>query len=343
MLPESKAHLPQDGPERHQRRLVYFILSLVTGYFLLIGLINVFLFQEFPTAALDFVGAVGSGLFLRHFHRSQDLKAASWGVIVLLISVLLIFIHLADGRAYSLIWATLVPPLSFFLLGRRSGALISGGVFLYIIAFVYIRLPSWQPIETGLGTLLNIIEVFTAHWFLFQLYERSRSEAYEDLERLSVTDKLTGLYNRSRLDTILNDELVRHDRTGLPLVVILCDVDHFKRINDEHGHLVGDEVLKDIATFLATQCRQSDACGRWGGEEFLIICPNTEIADGIRLVERIQQASHEQLFAHNIKVTLSYGIAELATDGEAEQLMARADQALYLAKRQGRDCYIIAQ
>lgn len=343
MLPDNTSLQPQGGPERHQRRLVYFILGLMLSYFLFIGFLNVVLFQEYPTAALDFSGAIGAALFLRYFHRQQNLKIASWGIMAVLISVMLIFIHIADGRAYSLIWITLVPPLSFFLLGRRSGAIVSASVFLYIIAFVYIRLPEWQPIAVGLGTLLNIIEVFIAHWFLFQLYERSRSEAFEELEHLSITDKLTGLYNRSRLDTILTDELVKHERSGHPLTVILCDVDHFKRINDDYGHLVGDEVLKGIAEFLVAQCRQADACGRWGGEEFLIICPNTAESDATHLIKRIQQASHRLRFAQDIRVTLSYGIAELSPDGDSGQLMRRADNALYEAKRQGRDRYITAE
>lgn len=343
MLPWNKTRLTSGGPERHQRRLVYFVLTLMTAYFALIGSLNVFLFQEYPTAALDYLGGLASVLFLRYFHRSQNLRIASYAVVAILISVMLVFVHIADGRAYSLIWITLVPPISFFLLGRRSGAVVSGAVFLYIIAFVYLRLPDWEPIEVGLGTLLNIIEVFIAHWFLFQLYERSRSEALAELAHLSETDKLTGLVNRSRLDIILHGELVRHERSGRPLAVVLCDVDHFKRINDEHGHLVGDDILKGIAAFLYAQCREEDTCGRWGGEEFLIICPNTDVDEATTLVKRIQQASYAEQFPHRISVSLSYGIAGLTVDGDAEQLLRRADYALYEAKRQGRDRFIVAE
>ena len=343
MLPWNKTRPKKGGPERHQKRLVYFVLILMTSYFVMIGSLNILLFQEYPTAVLDYLGALGSGLFLRYFHNSQNLKTASYGVVAILISVMLVFVHIADGRAYSLIWITLVPPIAFFLLGRRTGAVVSGVVFLYIITFVYLRLPHWEPIEVGLGTLLNIIEVFVAHWCLFQLYERSRSEALAELEHLSETDKLTGLVNRSRLDIILHDELVRHERNARPLALVLCDVDHFKRINDEHGHLVGDEILKGIAAFLFAQCRQADTCGRWGGEEFLIICPDTGVDEVITLVKRIQQASYAEQFPHNINVSLSFGIAGLSPDGDAEQLLRRADYALYEAKRQGRDRYIIAE
>lgn len=343
MLPLNKTRLTKGGPERHQRRLVYFVLTLMTAYFVLIGSLNVFLFQEYPTAALDYLGGLASALFLRYFHQSQNLRIASYAVVAILISVMLVFVHIADGRAYSLIWITLVPPISFFLLGRRSGAVVSGTVFLYMITFVYLRLPHWEPIEVGLGTMLNILEVFIAHWFLFQLYERSRAEAIAELEHLSETDKLTGLVNRSRLDIILQDEVIRYERSARPLTLVLCDVDHFKRINDEHGHLVGDEVLKGIANFLSAQCRQADTCGRWGGEEFLIICPDTEGEEAITLVKRIQQASYSALFPKNIRVSLSFGIAVLSPDGDADQLLRRADYALYEAKRQGRDRFIIAE
>lgn len=343
MLPWNKTRLTSGGPERHQRRLVYFVLTLMTAYFALIGSLNVFLFQEYPTAALDYLGGLASVLFLRYFHRSQNLRIASYAVVAILISVMLVFVHIADGRAYSLIWITLIPPATFFLLGRLAGAWISGGLFIYIIVFVYVRLPHWEPIEVGVGTLLNIIEVFIAHWFLFQLYEQSRSDAFAELEHFSATDRLTGLVNRSRLDIILNDELARHERSSRPLTLILCDVDFFKRINDNHGHLVGDEILKAIAAFLLTQCRQEDTCGRWGGEEFLIICPNTDVKEAIDLVERIQKACRTEPFPHRISVSLSYGIAGLTVDGDAEQLLRRADYALYEAKRQGRDRFIVAE
>ena len=328
---------PQTGPIRHQTRLVNVVLVLMSGYFAVIATLNVLVFQDYGLAVLDLAGMTGCLATLWYFRRTGGLQIASRIVVGLLTVVILLFIHVADGRSYSLIWVTILPPIAFFLLGRTVGAWLCGLVFLYVAGFVYLRLPEWQPVEPGLGTLLNLIEVLTAHWFLFRLYERSRAEAFAELEHLSETDTLTGLLNRNRLDSLLQQELERHGRTDQPLSLVLCDVDHFKRINDEHGHLTGDRVLRDIAHHLRDHIRSVDQCGRWGGEEFLIICPDTSGEAAAGMIERLRKAARDRSASHAIPFTLSFGIATLYPAETSEQLLRRADRALYEAKRAGRD------
>lgn len=347
--PKSRAEVSSrsalSGPIRHQRRLVYAILIIMALYFSLIGSINVFLFAAYPVAALDYTGAVGVALALLYFHRSGQLLIASWLVVIILIAVLLSFIHLAEGRSYSIIWVTVLPPVAFFLLGRRAGAWLSGLVFVYVIAYVYLRLSDWPPADVTLGAWLNIVEVLTAQWFLFRLYERSRAEAFAELEHLSITDKLTGLYNRSHLDTLLQLELERHRNNGQPLTLVLCDIDHFKHINDEYGHLTGDIILQQFAGVLTQHMRATDSCGRWGGEEFLIICPDTAPASAAAITNKLRAAFAETPFSHGLNVTASFGIASQAPADRtqlSDQLLRRADDALYNAKHRGRACAVIA-
>ena len=340
-LPISRT-LPHSGPMRHQTRLVYIILVLMAGYLATIGTLNVFLFEAYTIATLNYAGMLGVSAVLWYFHRSGQLLLASWLVVLLLIAVILLFIHMADGRAYSLIWITLLPPIAFFLLGRRAGAWLCGLAFLYVIGLVYIQLPHWEPAEFTLGTWLNIVEVLVAHWLLFRLYERSRAEAFAELERLSETDKLTGLCNRSRLDTLLQHEIERHHRNHSPLTLVLSDIDHFKRINDRLGHLGGDAVLSTVARLLAKQVRASDICGRWGGEEFLIICPDTPAPAATHIVNKLQEAVAGVKLEKNSKVTLSFGVATLRAGEDSEQLLRRADDALYEAKHRGRDQFVVA-
>ncbi|MBC53723.1 MAG: hypothetical protein CMQ34_15405 [Gammaproteobacteria bacterium] len=333
------------GPIRHQRRLVYAILIIMTLYFAVIGSINVFVFSAYPVAALDYAGAIGVTLALLYFHRSGQLLIASWLVVIILIAVLLSFIHLAEGRSYSIIWVTVLPPVAFFLLGRRAGAWLSGLVFVYVIAYVYLRLPDWPAAEVTLGAWLNIVEVLTAQWFIFRLYERSRAEAFAELEHQSITDKLTGLHNRSHLDTLLQQELARHRSNGQPLTLVLCDIDHFKHINDEYGHLTGDAVLQQFAGVLTRQMRATDICGRWGGEEFLIICPGTATESAAAITSKLRAAFAATAFSQGLKVTASFGIAsQTPPDSQrfSDQLLRRADDALYDAKRRGRACAVIA-
>jgi len=342
-LPQSQYSPADIGPVRHQVRLVYAILIIMALYFTVIGSINLFTFADYALAALDYAGALGVVLTLLYFHRSGQLLIASWLVVVILTGVLLSFIHLAEGRNYSIIWVTILPPVAFFLLGRRAGAWLSGLVFSYVIAFVYLRLPDWPSSQITLGAWLNIVEVLLAQWFVFRLYERSRAEAFAELKHLSVTDKLTGLSNRSHLDTLLQHELERHHRSGKSLTLVLCDVDHFKHINDQHGHLTGDKILQEFADVLKRNMRTSDICGRWGGEEFLIICPDTASDSAAAITNKLRAAIAETPFSKGLLVSLSFGIASHnSSQEESDQLLRRADNAMYDAKRRGRACAVIA-
>lgn len=331
------------GPVRHQVRLVYAILTIMTLYFAVIGSLNVFLFSAYGVAALDYAGALGVMAALLYFHRSGKLLIASWLVVIILVGVLLSFIHIAEGRNYSVIWVTILPPVSFFLLGRRAGAWLSGLVFSYVTGYIYLNLSTWPPAQMTLGAWLNIVEVLLAQWFLFRLYEGSRAEAFAELEHLSVTDKLTGLSNRSHLDTLLQQALEQQRDNGQPLTLVLCDIDHFKRINDEHGHLTGDKVLQVFAEVLVRHMRATDICGRWGGEEFLIICPGTAVESAAAITQKLRTALDDTQFPKGLSVKLSFGIAAQPDPLQpSDQLLRRADDALYDAKRRGRACAVIA-
>jgi diguanylate cyclase (GGDEF)-like protein len=159
----------------------------------------------------------------------------------------------------------------------------------------------------------------------------------EELEKLSITDGLTGLANHRFLMQRLNEEAIRSARTERPFGVLMADVDHFKQYNDSFGHPAGDEVLKLVAGLLRECTRTVDCVGRYGGEEFAVIMPETDNAGALVVAERIRTRIAEQEFP-NRGMTLSIGIAEFPTDADSPQsTIAVADQALYQAKRDGRD------
>ncbi len=157
------------------------------------------------------------------------------------------------------------------------------------------------------------------------------------LERLAVSDTLTGLSNRLRLDQVLGQEAARQARHGAPVSVILLDLDHFKSVNDQHGHPVGDRVLVAIGELLKGGARQTDEVGRWGGEEFLVVCRDTDLAGAQALAQKLRQRIAARHFATVGRRTASFGVAELAAGEDVAGLVARADVALYRAKRSGRD------
>ncbi len=171
-----------------------------------------------------------------------------------------------------------------------------------------------------------------------KLQDRLR-ERNEELERVSRTDMLTGLYNRRHLE----EELTRHHRTarrnGHQLGVILLDIDHFKRVNDSFGHAAGDQVLAEFSQRLLSQLRAGDIAGRWGGEEFLVILPDTAI-DGCREVaERIcavTAATPIRAEAHDLSISVSGGCATGPADSP-DLLVSAADARMYQAKQSGRN------
>lgn len=159
----------------------------------------------------------------------------------------------------------------------------------------------------------------------------------QQLESLSVTDRLTGLFNRRKLDEVLSRECERAQRTHLPLTVILADIDQFKNVNDGHGHLVGDQLLGDIATILLRSVRKVDTVGRWGGEEFMILCPDTDLPGACALAESIRAVVESNDFPIVGRKTSSFGVAEYQPGEGPEATVKRADIALYRAKATGRN------
>nr|WP_281722539.1 diguanylate cyclase [Nitrosomonas nitrosa] len=161
------------------------------------------------------------------------------------------------------------------------------------------------------------------------------------LEALSVTDSMTGLLNRSKLDAVLTDELARFGRNKRPFSVLMIDVDHFKTLNDNLGHIVGDEILIAVAKVLANSIRSVDFAARYGGDEFVVILTETTADAAIKTAERIRMQVAEvgnKLKEHKIVITLSIGISHsLLEDKSPTLLLARVDNALYEAKKAGRD------
>lgn len=160
-----------------------------------------------------------------------------------------------------------------------------------------------------------------------------------ELLRLSITDNLTKLYNRVKLDKSLQEEMNRSLRYNTNFSIILLDIDYFKKVNDNFGHQVGDEVLIESAQVLSKNIRNVDILGRWGGEEFLVICPETKIEDAIKVASHINVAIKLHKFTtYPNTVTMSLGVASFNKDiKNVDDIILNADKALYQAKEEGRD------
>lgn len=157
------------------------------------------------------------------------------------------------------------------------------------------------------------------------------------LFELATRDNLTGLYNRNYFVDMYSKKIHESLRNKSPLTFILVDIDKFKSINDKYGHLTGDYVLRTLANILRENLRESDIICRWGGEEFLVMCSDTNLERAIFVAEKIRKAVAEYIFKNNIRSTISLGVTQWREDDQAEDVFKRADNSLYLAKLTGRN------
>jgi len=226
---------------------------------------------------------------------------------------------------------------------------------LALVLMVQRRLSPLLQMRQGSVDLLEaVLALAISALLVFSLLGLSRlllaiRSSQEQLTRLATTDALTGLANRRHALAEIDREWRRVVRTRSPLALLMIDIDHFKSINDRHGHAVGDEVLVAVATRCRGALRAIDLCGRLGGEEFVVMLPETDRAGAIATAERLRSevgATPVTTDAGPVGVTISLGIAVAAPGADTEEpgsrtahaLLQRADRALYRAKADGRDC-----
>src|SRR5690554_990451 len=177
--------------------------------------------------------------------------------------------------------------------------------------------------------------------------KRALERANEQLAKLSMTDRLTGLLNRGTWENLVDAEFERYRRYGHATTLIMFDIDHFKPVNDTYGHLAGDEVIRHTAQVTRNGVRQSDSAGRYGGEEFGIILPETDAENARVICERIRETIEQSTVnttAGDIQYTVSMGVAQLTDEPENYmQWMQKADEALYKAKESGRNKVAIGE
>ncbi len=179
---------------------------------------------------------------------------------------------------------------------------------------------------------LFAVAIIVSLFWIFRLNRLNKK-----LTVISSTDMLTKLLNRAKISQIMEKEFERASRYDRPFSIIIFDIDHFKTVNDTFGHQKGDEVLRRFAVLAADSIRNIDYLGRWGGEEFLVICPETDIDSAQKVAERIREKLADLVIIDSTKITISGGIAEIVAEDTVDNMLIRADVALYEAKRTGRN------
>ena len=194
---------------------------------------------------------------------------------------------------------------------------------------------------TDYGLVARIVAVFAVAVALGLAWNMRQNKLYAELELRSQTDTLTQLPNRTRIDAMLRQEVERAARYNRPFSIILLDIDHFKAVNDAYGHLMGDKVLIRVARSAREALRVSDTVGRWGGEEFLVLCPETGAGDAELLANRLREAVAGQGNETGRVVTISAGVTAYVDGDSLDTLLSRSDSALYRAKGEGRNRVVL--
>ena len=238
---------------------------------------------------------------------------------------------------------------------RRQWQVLAGLIFFFVAAYVAYLVTEARE-RASVTELLIPAAYFLGGYFVVLVTIVSLQTARDVrrvavLEEQSITDPLMGVYNRRHLERRLEEEVGKAMRYGLPLASLLLDVDHFKRINDEHGHAVGDQVLRGLGAHLLDAVRKADIVTRYGGEEVVVLAPHTSLGEGRQLAERLRESvlaeplvpGSETKDGRPLHITLSIGVAALGpgvNDGQA--LLKASDEALYRAKQSGRNRVVAA-
>ncbi|GAA4890315.1 GGDEF domain-containing protein [Ferrimonas pelagia] len=289
-------------------------------------------------ALIETVMALYCLVALRLLPHRRHLQSLFGLYLILLFSVIIYGIARVPPQDSHGNWLLLIPAFSYLLLGRRHGRLYTA-IFLTIA--LSILLFRWQT-ETGFTHLsvANTLMSSLTIWLVIDVFERQRINMTIELEDAASRDPLTGLFNRLHLKEALK-RLQASATPGTPFALVLFDLDHFKKVNDQYGHPVGDAVLKHFAQQLQSSVRNSDLAFRIGGEEFSLLLPNTDSKGALKVANKIRQGFSRTPYQHNqctIPVTVSGGIANWPEqEPQSPNLYECADRRLYLAKTSGRD------
>ncbi len=338
--------------EYYRRLFLYYLFGFLACAFMLVfGSVSLIEGRYLLAAFLLFLFTV-TALNILHLKRSQNINLASWvdAIVVSLLSVYLIITGGVDHTGP--LWVYPLLPFMIFIQGHRLGTLTAFSLLALIGIILFkpmehLSIPDYS-MEFRIRYFASLSSVLLFSWATEYLrhaaYVQLRAQG-EKLETDSRTDFLTGLANRRYALEKLHYENTRYQRTHSPYCVLLIDIDNFKRINDSLGHGVGDCVLRQIAQSFLDQVREIDLVSRWGGEEFMILLPDTNIDQGHLTAEKLRQHIEARQFDCNhepLKITISIGV-EVSQPGQNPMyFIDLADEKLYRAKSSGKNRVVSA-
>ncbi|MCF6344867.1 MAG: GGDEF domain-containing protein [Thiomicrorhabdus sp.] len=280
----------------------------------------------------------------RNPSRGNTDKIAQFATLAFAV-FLLLFVDLNQNENFSLIWVFFFPVFALVINGPKIGLRYALVFLAVLLTLAYNGIGQWQE---GLWSELGFIRLTAALFILtFIIYineisllkaRQQAKQVLDELQTLSTIDELTKISNRRNINTALSKAIKNAERYETPLSLTLFDIDNFKGINDQYGHLIGDSVLSEMVQEIKPIIRATDEFGRWGGEEFLIVLPHETLESASLFCEKVRVRIENSAFSESaVHITCSFGVAQLQKGMTAEQLIDQADQALYAAKQAGKN------
>ncbi|WKY47684.1 GGDEF domain-containing protein [Eubacteriaceae bacterium ES3] len=346
--------------ENMTRMMIISLIFFIFEAFIMVTAVNRSVFEKNFSWFLLFFH--GSAVAIAILYRLKMIKISGnmsqsilsvYCIIFLYWSIRLTLIKASTPSALTMY--TIVLAITSTMILRRAIIMIATNTLLYsylawqLINGNALNNPNLPDIANG-G---NRLHVYLSHSFLILIVScvvglfiiQLRLHLHREmkqLEHLSYRDSMTMLLNHVNINQSLRDEIILSKTYGQSLCALMLDIDFFKSVNDQHGHKFGDVVIKKIANVIKENSRVTDHVGRYGGEEFLIVMPNTTLEQGYELSERLRQIIEEIEFDNEVKVTVSIGLKVHSESETAEELIKNADEALYAAKNNGRNRVEIA-
>lgn len=336
-------------PESNRKAFMVNLFGLIgIGLCILMGFASLFE-HELGMALLLFFTAASYAVIYLFQRYTGNKQIYSLFILYSMFTFLIFLVYTGGTENTGPVWIFIAAPVALFFEGLKKG-LINISVFTSVILVMF-----FFPNDTLLAThysqafKIRILFSFLAVTLLAAYYEYSRQRSFNFMhkisrkfEQMAKFDPLTHLPNRREAVDKLEYEFRRIERNLSPVAVILCDLDYFKKVNDDHGHIAGDTVLIEIAKLLQNIIRKQDTVARWGGDEFLFVLPQTNSMQALVVAKKIKSklSDFEIMFDDKkIELTLSMGISEVNVKTPIEQAIKKADENLIKAKENGRNQY----
>jgi len=314
-------------PRRAPEEIFILVLCVICMAGLLPFAIIRFERGDLLVAGVDFIGFLATALAFMYVYRTRQVADAGLFLAILALSGMVLNVYVMGPRDLNFLYPVVIA--TYFLTSPRL-ALSMTSIALLIVSFAL--LPDMAMFEYAKFALSLSASMLFAYVFATQ-----RNRQRDLLLQQSSVDPLTGAGNRRALHERLEQIVASHKRTGVPMSVIILDLDDFKEINDKKGHLTGDEVLRLVAVTISARIRVTDSIYRYGGDEFIVLAANANADTATKLAEDIRQLIMQPVNP----VTVSLGVAEYRSGETLDEWLMRADRALYRAKQAGKNIVVI--